>query len=261
MDLGISGRRAVVTGGAGGIGLATARDLLAEGVEVVLTDTDAGSLARAVAELGRDVPTVVADLSTPDGARTVAEAAGDVDVLVHAAGVTGAKGDPLEPTEEDWAESFHVDLMSGVRMAKALVPGMAERGWGRVVFVTSENAAQSYPDEVVYNVAKVGVASFAKALSQVYARKGVLVNCVQPAFIETPMTDAMMESKAEEEGTSVDDAIAGFLAQDRPHLVLERRGRADEVAGVIAFLCSERASFVVGSGWRVDGGSVLALDL
>lgn len=266
MDLGIAGRRAVVTGAAGGIGLETARLLLEDGAAVLLTDLDADELdtsVRTLAEHGDRVRSVVADLTTDAGAEAVrAGAGGPVDILVHTAGVTGAKGDPLtDITDDDWMEAWQVDFLSGVRIARALVPPMRERGWGRVVFVTSENVAQPYADEAVYNAAKAALLTLTKAMGQRYAPEGVLVNAVAPAFIATDMTDGMMETRAAEEGVSVDEAIEGFLEEERPHLVLDRRGRPEEVAAVIAFLCSERASFVVGSNYRVDGGSVASIDL
>ena len=175
---------------------------------------------------------------------------------------TGAKGDPLaDISEDDWMHAWQTDMMSGVRIAKAFIPPMRERGWGRVVYVTSENVAQPYSDEVVYNAAKAAVLTFVKGMAQAYAPDGVLVNSVAPAFIATDMTDGMMEKRAEEMGVSMEEAIESFLEEERPHLVLKRRGKPEEVAAVIAFLCSEKASFVVGSNYRVDGGSVLSIDL
>ena len=266
MDLGIEGRGAVVTGAAGAIARETARVLLNDGARVLLTDRDAAELQEAVDALGGEgarVRSVVADLTSQDGADEVGRAAdGPIDILVHAAGVTGAKGDPLRDiTEDDWEHAWQNDFMSGVRVAKTFVPPMLERGWGRVVFVTSENAAQPYSDEVVYNAAKAALLSFTKGMAQVYAPRGVLVNAVAPAFIATDMTDAMMKKRAAEKDMSFEEAIDTFLDEERPHLVLDRRGRPEEVAPIIALLCSERASFVVGSNYRVDGGSVLALDL
>ena len=269
MDLQISDRAAVVTGAAGGIGLETARVLRQEGARVLMTDLDEDQLRLSVEVLESDglggdgLRSVVADLGSQRGADAVAAAVDwDLDVLVHTAGITGAKGDPLtDITEDDWREALDTDLMSAVRMAKATMPAMLRRGWGRVVFVTSENVAQPYDDEVVYNGAKAALLTFAKALGQRYAPQGVLVNSVAPAFIATDMTDGMMKKKAEEEGETMDEAIDEFLEEDRPHLVLDRRGRPEEVAAVIAFLCSERASFVVGANYRVDGGSVASIDL
>jgi NAD(P)-dependent dehydrogenase (short-subunit alcohol dehydrogenase family) len=262
MDLGIKGRRALITGGAGTIGKHTARLLIEEGVTVTLTDIDEDEVKETAKELGGGTEGIAADLASSSGAKEfAAKVTGKPDILVHAAGVTGAKGDPLEIEEDEFMEALQIDFLSGVRMAKHFVPAMAEKGWGRVVYVTSENVAQSYPDEVVYNSAKSALLSFAKGLSMPYAKKGVLVNAVAPAFIETNMTDGMMKKRAEEEGVSFDEAVESFLEEERPYLKLGRRGRPDEVAATIAFLCSERASFVVGSNYRVDGGAVASLDI
>jgi 3-oxoacyl-[acyl-carrier protein] reductase len=103
--------------------------------------------------------------------------------------------------------------------------------------------------------------NFAKNLSKAYAEDGVLVNSVAPAFVETPMTDAMMDQRAEKMDTSKDEAISTFLKEKRPHLELQRRGKAQEVAAVIAFLCSQQSSYVVGANYRVDGGSVASISL
>ncbi|WMS44195.1 SDR family oxidoreductase [Acuticoccus sp. MNP-M23] len=259
MDLKLNGRRAIITGGSGGLGLATADILVAEGATVILTDLDEDAVTKAAKKLGVDG--IAADLSTTPGAEELYKKTGDVDILIHAAGVTGAKGDPLEMKDEDWDEAHQIDFMSAVRMARLYGPAMIEKGWGRMVFVTSENAAQPYPDESVYNVAKVGIASFAKSVSMQHAGKGLLANCVAPAFIKTPMTDGMMEKLAKERGISVDEAVEVFLAEERPYLALKRRGEVEEVAPVIALLASERASFVVGANWRVDGGAVGTISL
>lgn len=264
MDLGITGRRVLVTGGAGGLGVAAARQLLEEGARVVLTDTDADDLADAAGALDGVEDTIVADLTDGDEVAALGDRLDDLggcDVLVHMAGVTGAKGDPLDMADEDWEHAWQIDFMSAVRLARRLVPTMVEGGWGRVVFVTSENAVQPYTDEAVYNAAKAALLNFTKCLAQAYAPRGVLVNAVSPAFVETPMTDQMMEQRAEERGTDLDEAVGSFLDEERPWLVLGRRGRPEEVAAVVALLCSERASFTVGSNYRVDGGSVATMDV
>jgi len=259
MDLQLTGRRALVTGAAGGIGSATARFLAAEGAELTLTDLDGDSLAPVADALG--ATGAAADLSTPEGAATLIEAVGtEFDILVHAAGVTGAKGDPLEMTEENWNHAWHTDFMSAVRLARAIGPRMVKAGWGRIVFVASENVAQPYADETVYNVAKSALVSFSKSIALAHAGQGVRANCVSPAFVETPMTDMMMDGLAEQKGTSREQAIGEFLDEERPFLALKRRGRPEEVAPVIALLCSEHASYVSGANWRVDGGSVASIE-
>ena len=263
MDFELNGKTALVTGGASGIGKATAKALIDEGAEVILVDLKGDKVAEAAGDLGKNANALQADLREADQvkglAATVEERFTMPDIVVCAAGVTGAKGHPLELSDGAWNEAWETDFMSVVRTLRAFVPNMEKRGWGRVVIVCSENAMQPYSDEAVYNVAKAGLLNFAKGLSRVTAGNGVLVNCVSPAFIETPMTDGMMDKKADAEGVSRDEAIGDFLDEERPYLELKRRGRPEEVAAAIAFLCSEMASFVVGSNYRVDGGSVATM--
>lgn len=260
MDLQIKGRRALITGASGGIGHETAKVLSQEGVELLLTDIDQDKLDAVAGPLGAKA--VAADLSTTEGAEAfIAKAGTGFDIWVHAAGVTGAKGDPLTMSDDDWSEALNIDFLSAVRLARHIGPAMVDRGWGRMVFVTSENVAQPYADETVYNAAKSALLSFSKSIALAHSKAGLLANCVAPAFIESPMTDGMMEKRAKELGVSKDDAIKSFLQEERPFLKLERRGKAEEVAPVIAMLCSERASFVSGSNWRVDGGSVGSIEV
>lgn len=260
MELGIKGRVAVVTGGDSGIGLETARFLLRDGAKVVLSDKDATSLEKAVAGLSGEVLAIAADLTKPDQVEALAKSArerfGAVDILVNAAGITGPTGIFHELDDEDWRLALEVDFLAAVRICRAFIPAMAERGWGRVVLIGSEDAVQPYADELPYCAAKAAILNLTKGLSKTYAKQGVLVNSVSPAYIETPMTDAMMEKRAKENGTSFEEAVQSFLKEERPTLELARRGRPEEVAAAIAFLCSDLASFVNGANYRVDGGSV-----
>jgi NAD(P)-dependent dehydrogenase (short-subunit alcohol dehydrogenase family) len=263
MDLGIKARKALVTGGDSGIGWHTARILLAEGATVVISDIDQEKLDVAAAELAAPEGSLFAFAADVTSLSSLAEleakvsdTVGDIDILVQAAGVTGAQGLFHEIDDDGWVSTLETDLLGPVRLVRTFLPALRRGGWGRIVLIGSEDAPQPYDDELPYCAAKAGVLAFAKGLSRSYAFEGLLVNAVSPAFIHTPMTDAMMDKRAEQLGTTRDEAIVSFLHQKRPYLELERRGEPGEVANVIAFLCSDLASFVVGSNYRVDGGSV-----
>jgi len=265
MDFGITGKKALVTGADSGIGWHTAQTLLGEGATVVVTDLDQGRLDDAARRLDATpgaVHAFVADLTDPDDVARLHErardAVGAIDILVHAAGITGAQGAFHEIDDAGWSSTIETDLLAPVRVTREFLPEL-RRGWGRLVFVASEDAVQPYANELPYCAAKAGILALSKGLSRAYAQDGLLVNAVSPAFIHTPMTDAMMRKRADRLGTSVNDAIGSFLDEERPFLELKRRGDPTEVAAVIAFLCSDAASFVVGSNYRVDGGSVATI--
>ena len=262
MDLGIKDRVAIITGGDSGMGLKTAEFLLREGVKVVLSDKETESLqaaADSINGLGELYP-IAADLTQPSDVsrliRSVEERFGSAHILVNAAGITGPTGDFLDLTDEDWKTALEVDFMSAVRICRAVLPGMRKAGWGRVILFGSEDAEQPYVDELPYCAAKAAILNLTKGLSKAYGKDGVLVNTVSPAFIETPMTNAMMEKRSQKNGVSFDEAVQSFLREERPTLVLQRRGQVEEVASLIAYLCSTHASFITGSNFRVDGGSV-----
>lgn len=262
MDFGIKDKVAVITGGDSGMGKATAKFLAAEGVKIALIDKTTDELkasAEEISKIGEAIP-VTADLRNLEeveaAKQQILDHFGQVDILVNCAGITGATKEFLKLTDEDWLETIDVDFMSAVRVCRAFIPSMQQQGWGRIVLIGSEDAVQPYTDEMPYCAAKAGVLNLTKNLSKAYAKDGILVNSVSPAYIATPMTDAMMEKRAEEKGMSFDEAIETFLDEKRPHLELHRRGKAQEVAAVIAFLCSQHSSFVVGANYRVDGGSV-----
>ena len=265
MDFGIRGRVALVSGADSGMGKETARLLLREGVRVAITDKPGADLQRALEDLSPlgEVIGIPADVTKLDEVKQlfaqVTEQLGAPDIYVNSAGVTGATGDFLEVDDAGWQETLDINLMGAVRMCREAIPAMRAQGWGRIVLMASEDAVQPYVDELAYCASKAGILNLAKGLSKAYGCDNVLVNSVSPAFIATPMTDAMMEKRAQEKGMSVDEAITTFLAEERPSMTLKRRGRAEEVAAAIVFLCSEQASFINGAGIRVDSGSVMTM--
>lgn len=265
MNLNIEGKVAVITGGDSGLGLATAMLLAAEGAHIVLSDVEADSLDEAAQKIRSAYPNikVVAATANIDQNDSVLQLAskvesefGGANILINCAGARGAAGDFLTLTDEDWQKTINTDLMGAVRVCRAFIPQLQKSGWGRIVLVASENAYQPYEEESPYNACKAGIINLSKCLSRAYSNANLLINCISPAYIETPMTDAMMEDLAKERGTDKEEAIQFFLKNDRPHLAVGRRGKPEEVAAVIAFLSSEQASFVNGSNYRVDGGAV-----
>ncbi|WP_294323913.1 SDR family oxidoreductase [uncultured Sphingomonas sp.] len=265
MDYGLGGALALVTGADGGIGREVARMLLQEGAKVAISDRDAKSLEQVRAELAEygDVVAIAADVTDLSSVKALFEQLrgerGDPTILVHTAGVTGATGDFLEVDDAGWQSTLDINLMGAVRVTREAIPAMRKGGGGRIVLIASEDAVQPYVDELAYCASKAGVLNLAKGLSKAYGCDNVLVNSVSPAFIATPMTDAMMDKRAEEQGTDRDSAIRSFLKEERPGMTLGRRGRAEEVAAAILFLVSKPASFVNGANLRVDSGSVMTM--
>jgi len=267
MDLKIKGKTALITGADSGIGLETAKFLARAGVNIILSDKDDGKeldeakrKVESEATDGAKVVTMAADISINeeviDMARRIDRDFGGVHIVFHSAGARGAADDFLKLTDEDWMKTIEIDLLGAVRIARAFIPQMQNNNWGRMVLVASENALQPYEIESPYNACKAAIVNLSKCLSRSYSKENILFNCISPAFVKTPMTDAMMEEVAEERNLSLKDAEKWFVKNKRPHIAMERRGKPEEVASIVAFLCSEHASYINGSNIRIDGGAV-----
>jgi 3-oxoacyl-[acyl-carrier protein] reductase len=265
MKFNIENKVAVITGGDSGIGYATAQLLAAEGVQIILADKEQGSVSEAAEKLKTTYPNVEVlalacdqddNQSVLDLAEQVKSRFGGAHILINCAGARGAAGDFLTLTDEDWMNTINTDLMGAVRLCRAFIPQLQANGWGRVVLIASENAYQPYEEESPYNACKAGIINLSKCLSRSYSKDGLLFNCVSPAYVESPMTNAMMDELAEKRGTDREEAVKWFLANERPHIAVGRRGKPEEVAAVIAFLSSDLCSYVNGSNYRVDGGAV-----
>ncbi|HEY6776035.1 MAG TPA: SDR family oxidoreductase [Thermoleophilaceae bacterium] len=241
MDLGLDGRICVVTGATRGIGAATARMLAQEGARVL-------SVARNGAELELDI-------TDPDaGERVLAACAGTPWALVNNAG--GSRARPLEElTDADWNEQWELHVMASMRLMKALAPTMAEAGGGRIVNVASSSGKRpSRRLDASYSVTKSAQLSLSRVFAESYAAKGVLVNAVTPGPVATPAwtgDGGLADQLARRGGTTRDEVLAATGAG----MPIGRMAQEDEIAAVIVFLCSERASDVAGAAWSVDGGS------
>jgi NAD(P)-dependent dehydrogenase (short-subunit alcohol dehydrogenase family) len=244
MDLGLQGKACIVTGATAGIGLATADLLAAEGAEVL-----------RVARSGGDLQ---ADVTDPDaGDRIVAECErrfGRVDVLVNNAGTSAIK--PLgELTDADWQSQWELNVMGPMRLMQAAAPRMAERGWGRIVNVTSSSGKRPSLRNPAYTVTKAAQLSLSRVFADEYADKGVLVNAVAPGPVATELwtgPEGMAAQAARRSGKTLEEELEATGAK----VPIGRLGTPEEIAAVVVFLCSERASNVAGASWSVDGGTV-----
>ncbi len=252
MDLGLRGRVCVVTGASRGIGRATALALAAEGASVLLL----GRSAERLAEVGPEV--LALDITVPDaGERVVSECLerfGRIDALVNNAGTSQVK--TLEQlTDEDWQAQWELHVMAPMRLMRAVCPELAQRGWGRVVNVCSSSGKRPSKTNMAYSVTKAAQLSLSRAFADQYAERGVLVNAVAPGPVASELWLApggMAEQAAEAQGRTREEVLAATAAR----VPLGRMGTAEEIAAVIAFLCSELASNVAGAAWSVDGGTV-----
>jgi 3-oxoacyl-[acyl-carrier protein] reductase len=261
MELGLAGRACIVTGASRGIGLATARLLCAEEARVLLIGRDEASLtsaARECAAAGGQAEPLVLDVTDPDaGERAAAECErrlGGPDVLVNNAGTSRVR--PLgDLTDDEWREQHELHVMAPLRLMRAAAPRMAERGYGRIVNVCSSSGKRPSLTNAAYSVSKAGQLSLSRVFADTYAARGVLVNAVAPGPVETPLwmeDGGLADQAAEVKGTSKEEA----LEDSRAKIPLGRFGAPEEIAAVVVFLCSERASDVAGAAWSVDGGTV-----
>lgn len=237
IDLG--GRRAIVTGGARGIGLATVERFLDSGAQVVIWDIDAGNLQAALDRLQGRASGQVVELTDEHAVEAAAREAGSVDILVNNAGITGGNGKTWELAPDIWRRTLEVNLVAPYLTSRALVPGMIERGYGRIVNVASIAGKEGNPNASHYSASKAGLIGLTKSLGKELAKTGIIVNCITPAAARTPIFDQMSQ-----------EHIDYMLAK----IPLERFLEPAEVAAMIAWLASEECSFSTGAVFDISGG-------
>ncbi len=260
MDLGLRGKRALVTGSTAGIGLATARALASEGAQVTVNGRTEGRVADAVNRLrgelpGASVAGAAVDLSTGDGCRDLIHRLPDVDVLVNNLGIFEPK--PFDQiTDADWLRFFETNVLSGIRLARHYVTGMRARNWGRIVFVSSESGLQIPTEMIHYGMTKTAQLAVSRGLAETLAGTGVTVNSVLPGPTASEGVAQFVASMAAQRGSDAATIEREFFATARPSSLLRRFASPEEVAAMIAYVCSTRASATTGAALRVDGGVV-----
>jgi NAD(P)-dependent dehydrogenase (short-subunit alcohol dehydrogenase family) len=254
MDLGILGKRALVTGSSSGIGEAIAKTLAAEGATVVVHGRREVEAQRVVANIlaaGGKATYALGELATDSGADAVAMAAGDIDILVNNAGVYVAKG-WFEETADEWTQWYNVNVGSMVRLNNRLVPAMKAKGWGRVIAIASGVGTKPLTDMPGYSATKVACINLAVSLAHSLAGTGITSNAVSPGIILTGGLDAMFDQMGAVKDTAERAKIAAGFAPGP----VGRAGTPQEIADAVVFLCSDRANFITGQNLRVDGGYV-----
>jgi NAD(P)-dependent dehydrogenase (short-subunit alcohol dehydrogenase family) len=258
MNIDLKGHRAIVTGSTAGIGRAIAEGLVRAGAAVVINGRGEARVSAVLAEMrelfpNADITGIAADLATDAGSKAFTDQAGDADILVNNVG-TGAFRPFLDVTDDDWRSLFELNVMTGVRMTRHYLPGMTKRGWGRVVFISSEAALAIPKDMVDYAMTKTAQLVIARGVAESVAGTGVTVNSVLPGPTRSEIMSNWMEAQAEAEGITQDQAEQNFLKTARPTSLLQRFTTTDEVANMVVYVCSEQASGTTGSALRVDGG-------
>lgn len=258
MNLDLSGTTALVTGSTGGIGFAIAKGLAGCGASILINGRKADKVAAAVARLKAAVPasTVIAapgDVSTAEGCVAAASAAPKIDILVNNAATFEPK-DFFDIPDADWMHYFETNVLSGIRLSRALMPGMLKRNWGRIVFISSESAVQLPTEFLHYGVTKTSQLGVSRGLAELTQGTAVTVNAILPGPTRSDGVEGFLEALGKQAGISADEMAANFVKTHRPSSLIQRFASVEEVANMVVYVCSREASATNGAALRVDGG-------
>jgi NAD(P)-dependent dehydrogenase (short-subunit alcohol dehydrogenase family) len=257
MDLELQGKTALVTGSTAGIGLAIATALAKEGAAVIVNGRTAARVDQAIQTSGA-AHGIAADLGTEAGARAVIERFPAVDILVNNLGIFEPK--PFEEiSDDDWRRFFEVNVLSGVRMSRHYIGPMKQKNWGRIVFISSESALQIPKEMIHYGMTKTAQIAIARGLAETTAGTGVTVNSVLPGPTKSEGVVAFVDRLASASGVDSAAVERDFFSKARPSSLLQRFATTEEIAAVVAFVCSPLASAMNGAAVRAEGGIIQSI--
>jgi NAD(P)-dependent dehydrogenase (short-subunit alcohol dehydrogenase family) len=260
MKIDLSGKTAIVTGSTAGIGYAIARGLAQAGADVVLNGRTLAAVERAAARLHSELAQarivgVAADVGSAQGCAALVAAQPLADILINNVGIYGPQ-DFFETPDAEWTRYFEVNVMSGVRLSRAYLPGMVQRRWGRVVFMSSESALNIPADMIHYGFTKTAVLSVSRGLAKRVAGTGVTVNAILPGPTLSDGLEAMLAERQKASGRPMEEIAAAFVMEHRSSSIIRRAATVDEVANLVVYAASKEASATTGAALRVDGGVV-----
>jgi NAD(P)-dependent dehydrogenase (short-subunit alcohol dehydrogenase family) len=262
MKIDLSGKTALVTGSTSGIGHAIAKGLAAAGAEVVINGRTPAKVDAAVAAIGKvagkggdKVRGVAADVSTAAGCKTLVAALPDVDILINNAGIFEPR-DFFDIFDDDWSRFYEVNVMSGVRLARAYMPGMLKRNWGRIVFISSESALNIPKEMIHYGMTKTAQLAVSRGLAEMTRGTAVTVNSVLPGPTMSEGVATFVKDLAKQNGQSVEEAAGTFVKQHRPTSLLQRFANVEEIANMVVYVSSKEASATNGAALRAEGGII-----
>jgi NAD(P)-dependent dehydrogenase (short-subunit alcohol dehydrogenase family) len=258
MNLKLENKMALVTGSTKGIGFAIANWLAQEGAKVIVNGRSADSANVAAARIGREARGVAGDVSTAEGCAALLKEVPEVDILVNNAGIFEPKPF-LETPDADWERFFRVNVMSGVRLTRALLAGMFQRNWGRIIFISSESGIQIPEEMIHYGMTKAAEIALVNGIARLTKGTGVTVNAVLPGPTASEGVTDFVGQLAKDAKQSSTEFEKEFFRSVRPTSLLQRFATVDEVASMVAYLCSPLASATNGAAVRVDGGVVRGL--
>lgn len=254
MNIDLTGKTALVTGSSEGIGFAIAQGLAQAGATVVVNGRSEAKVAEAVGRIGGAARGRAIDLGTAEGAAALVAAEPAFDIVVNNLGIF-QPSDFFETDDDVWDRHWAINVMSGVRLARAYLPGMAARGWGRMLFLGSESAFNIPADMIHYGVSKTADVSLARGLAKRMAGTGVTVNSILPGPTLSEGVAAMLKD-AVAAGKTLEEAGADFVKAHRPSSIIQRPARVEEVANMAVYIASPLASATTGAALRVDGGVI-----